>query len=587
MGPAVARTRRPGLRGPLTAAHRWRVGRAVGSISTVSLLVYMVMPLLVIVVLRSFRGQNLAGQTTGFTFSNYVDLVSSGHILQALINTFALAVISSLTTVVVGGGLAWLAERTDALGSRACRAAMILSFAFPLLLFAYAWILLWGREGPVVEVLRACCGARQLPFSATSLPSLGVAMGILLAPLGFFMFSAALRRRDTDQEEAAVVSGVGRASILWRITLPSLRPALVGITLLVSILSIQAFDLPAILGLPGKVPVLTTGIYSALEISFPSDYGVGSAFAVVLVFVVAIFLFVARRSLREISPYAVIRSRGGYHSQRKINLGKWRFAGIIPFGAFIIIGVIGPIGLAIWASLLPVYRNPSVSALARLTWHNYHVVFNETTLVSTIVNTVVLCLVVATVGTLLSAWTSWLALRSRGVIGRLVHQLCMLPLVFPGIVLALAVGTLYVRYPGPLYGSIWLLVIAYSTQLLPLAYTYNLAGISQIGGELEEAASVAGVGKTRILRSLVVPLAGSSFAASWILLFLLSSKDVGVPVLLSGPNSLVVSVSILNEGLNGSVAVGFALAIVSTLISVTIIGIAALAWRVIARARSG
>lgn len=556
-----------------------RIRSGLPALAIIVVLAYLVIPILVIVVIRSFQGQSPAGQAEGFTFSNYTSLVSSGALGQALVDTAMLALIACLTTTVIGGGLAWLAERTDAMGARLCRVAMIASFAFPLLVFAYSWTFLWGTYGPVFTVLRNCCGVTQPFFSGTSLPSLAIASGVLLAPFGFFMFSAALRRRDVTHEEAAEVAGVRRWQILLHITLPSLRPALVGVTLLVAIITCQAFDLPVIIGLPARAPVLTTGIYNALIADFPANYGQGSAFAVILLIIISILLAISRRLLRETTAFSVISSRGNAFSGKRISFGRWRWIGLVPFGLFTLLGVVGPIGLAIWTSFLHDYENPSLKALHHAGLFNYATVFDSSDLSSAISNTVILCLVSATLGTGLAAVAAWLCLRAGNKIsGRVIRQLSMMPLVFPGIVLSLAVGTLYAYYPGPLYGSIWLIAISYITLHLPLSFIYSFAGVSQIARELEESAATAGVKNWQILKSIVFPLAGPSLAASWVLGFLLSSKDVGVPILLSSPNSRVLSMSILNEGLDGSVPIGFALATVSTLILLGVMAVCFLAF---------
>lgn len=533
---------------------------------TMALLSLLVVPPLVAVIIRSFQGTTILGQAAGWTFSNY-STIASTDLGRSISNSLILAVAAGGCAILVGGGLAWIAERTDAIGARFCRIMMIATFAFPFLVYAYSWTLLWGNYGPIYETLKALFGLQSPLFSATSLPSLAIALGLLFCPFSFLIISATLRRRNVALEEAAQIAGASNWKIFRKITLPMIRPALIGIGLLIGILTLQAFDLPAILGIPGNVHVLTTGIFVALQVDQPANYGAAAAYAVVLLLLVTILVVFASRYTQNTSAYAVINSRGSSYSQKKIALGRFRILGLIPYGLFALLSFVGPIGISVWTSFLPYYQNPSFKLLSHLTWSNYTVIFQNQGLSTTLWNTFVIGVVVASGGTMLSAVAAWLTLRHTSIVSKLIRHIAIVPLVFPGIVLALAIATIYVRIPGPLYGSVWLLMIAYVTQLLPIGFTYNHAGIAQVHKELEESAVVAGVSRRRVLSAIVLPLAAPSFVASWVLLFLLSGKEFSIPILLSGPNSQVVSVQMFNMGNDGHYPEIFAIAVMWTILS--------------------
>jgi iron(III) transport system permease protein len=385
------------------------------------------------------------------------------------------------------------------------------------------------------------------------------------------MLSPVFRAANPSLEEAALASGAGNRATLYHVTLKLAAPALLGILLLVFIKGIEAFEVPALVGLPSNVNVLTTEVYLSLKMKLPPDLGRASAFAVLLVILVASLLALYRRLMRHAERYQTITGKA--YQPRLIDLGRgrWIAAGVLALN--FIACVVLPIASLIWTSLLPFYQMMSTRALSRLTLKNYAAVLDAGNDLQAIGNTLLLSFTTATVTTALCALAGWLIARSRPG-ATLLDQIGSFPLVFPGIVLAVAVMQIFLAVPLPIYGTISILLIAFTIRYLPYGLRYATAGVMALHGELEEAASASGASmRSRFVR-VVLPLIGPSLAAGWLFVFLLTARDLSMPILLSGPNSRVVAVQLYDLWVNGQATELAAFGLIWTALMTTVAAIA-------------
>jgi iron(III) transport system permease protein len=355
---------------------------------------------------------------------------------------------------------------------------------------------------------------------------------------------------DPSLEEAAATSGAGLVSTVSRVTLRLALPTLLSVLLLTVVRAFEAFEIPALVGIPAKVEVLTTLVYQRVRSGFVPQYGEASAYAVLLTLVVVALLVPYARLTSQANRFATVTGKG--YRPRKLGLGVWRTpAGLVCLSLPTL--VLLPIAILVWASLLPFYQAPSVGALTSLTSANYQRAVGDQNVFSALLNTLVVGLVSASVVTLLALLVAWLVFRTRFRARWLLEHLGALPLVLPGIVLGIAVLRTYLTVPIPIYGTVWIIVVAYVTRYTPFGIRFGEAGLLQIHHELEESARLSGAAFGTVLRRVVVPLMAPALASAWIYVFLLSVKELSLAMLIYGPQSRVVSVTMFELWGNGQV----------------------------------
>ncbi|MFB9832592.1 ABC transporter permease [Actinoallomurus acaciae] len=534
----------------------------------------LTVPPLVTVVQRSLYTTDLIGEPGTFTLDNYKHLFTQGASLRVVANSLMLAAGATVLALVVGGTLAWVVERTDARGRGVCRAAMLLALAMPYVLYAMAWILLLGPNGPVNQAARHWFGLGQV-VKPYSLPVMIFVEGLVSAPLAFLLLAAVLRNMDPSLEECAQVSGAGVGKTLSRVSAPLVTPGGIAVAMLIFVRALEAFEVPAMVGLPGGVTVMTTRIYLGTQRQ-PPDYGGAGAYAVLLMVAVGVLLALSARITRRGAAYATVTGRG--FRPRRVALGRWRFPATALVWLFVLVGLVAPIGLLVWASVLPYYAAPGQIPTRLLTLHNYHAVLGQPALLGSITNTLLIGVCTATVVCLLTAGAGWFVARTR-LRGRWVlEQLGGIPLVIPGIIMGLGVSAFYLQVPIAVYGTIWIFVLAFVARYLPYGMRYTGSGLVQIGRELEEAALMSGARPGRTFARIVLPLLMPSLAAAWIFVFLVAGKELSMSVLLSSPDTQVMAVSLFDLFNNGQITQSAAFGVVWTLglgVCVALLGVIA------------
>jgi iron(III) transport system permease protein len=452
-----------------------------------------------------------------------------------------------------------------------------MAFALPYVLYTIAWLLLLGKGGPVNALLMSLTGSTEPVLNVSSMWGMILVEGFLWSPLVFLMLAAVFRAMDPALEEAALMSGAGVWRTAFHISFRLALPGIAAVVLLVFIRALESFDIPALVGLPGGVQVLTTLVYQDTRRS-PPDYGEASAFGVLLMLVVLACLWYYGRLTHSSERFQTVTGKG--YRPRVTDLGRWRFlTSALVVGYFLLV-MVAPLLLVVWASLLPFYRRPAIEALASVTGKNFGAILSYPGFLEAIRNTVVLGIGAATVVMGLMALAAWLSLRGQTRMRAVLDPLASLPLVFPGIVLGLATLRLYLVLPIPIYATLWILLVAYATRYMPYGMRYCHAGLVQIHRELEEAAYVSGASWATTFRRVLLPLLSPAFWAGWIFVFLLSAKELAMSVLLAGPQSRVVSVMMFDLWNNGQIVEVAAFGVVwSALLALTASGFFLLARR--------
>jgi len=540
---------------------------------------YLVLPPLYSVVQTSLFTTKLTGEIDEFTFRYYRDLVREFQVVGPFLNTLYFSAGSALLATLLGGLVAWIVTRTDAPLRGLGYFTAFASFGTPFILYTIGWLLLLGKAGPVNFWLKRILGQTEPVVNVYSMWGMIFIESLLWSPFVFLMLAAAFRSMDPSLEEASAACGARVWQTLRRISLRLMLPAFFSVTLLIFIRSFESFEIPALVGLPGDIRVLTTSIYLDAQ-KLPAQYGSAGAFSVLLMLVVAGTLYLYFRVIREGDRFQTVTGKG--YRPALINLGKWRNPAAAGLLLYSFVLLVLPFFIILWASLLPFYIQPSFEAMSLFTLKNYITAIHYPKITDSIKNSMLLGLGSATLVMALTTLASWILVRSK-LRGRwLLDLLTTLPLLFPGIVMGLAILRFYLLVPIPIYGTLWILLVAFVTRYIPYGIRYTHSGLLQLHRELEEAAYTSGASWSNCMRRIILPLLTPSFLGGWVFVFLLSAKELSMSILLVSPQTPVVSVAIYELWENGQVGELAAFSVIWSAILVSV----AIAYYLIAR-RSG
>ena len=528
---------------------------------------YLVLPPLYSVLQTSLFTTKLTGELDEFTLRYYEELFRELQVLGPFLNTVYFSIGSALFATIIGGVVAWVVTRTDTPLRGLGYFTAFASFGTPFILYTIGWLLLLGKAGPVNYWLRTLLNQSGPVLNVYSLWGMVLIESFLWSPFVFLMLAASFRSMDPSLEEASAACGARLWQTLRRVSLRLMLPAFFSVILLIFIRSFESFEIPALVGLPGDIRVLTTSIYLDSQ-RMPPTYGRAGAFSVLLMLVVAATLYLYFRVTREGDKFHTVTGKG--YRPTVIQLGGWRYltAALLLLYSFVLLVL--PFLIVLWASLLPFYMQPSLEAFSLFTLKNFVTAIHFPKITDSIKNSVLLGLGSATVVMLLTTFASWILVRTK-LRGRwLLDLLTTLPLLFPGIVMGLAIMRFYLLVPIPIYGTLWILLVAFITRYIPYGIRYTHSGLLQLHRELEEAAYTSGASWSNAMRRITLPLLTPSFLGGWVFVFLLSAKELSMSILLAGPQTPVVSVAIFELWENGQVGELAAFGVIWTVILVSV-----------------
>jgi iron(III) transport system permease protein len=516
---------------------------------TTIVLAYLVLPPFFFILHTSLvtdRGLN-AGAFTIQHFTNIVD--SLGDVKTLLANSMIYAVGSSSVALIYGTALAWLSERSDAPFRKLAYLSAYVSFAIPGIIKVVGWIMLLGPKAGILNAPVIAYTGQPL-FNIFSMPGMILVESFLWIPIVFLLMSTPFRSMDPSLEEAATTAGSSAWQVFRKVTFPLAIPSVLAVLILTIIRSLEAFEIPALIGIPAGVEVLTTKIYLQIKGGLIPKYGEASAYSIILIVLVAIGLIPYYRITSQTYKYTTISGKN--FRPNRIALGKWRWLGgalmlVLPLLQFF------PIAAVAWSSFLPFAQVPSRKALELLTLNNYVTAFNDSGVIRSILNSLTVSTSAATVAMALTFFAAWLIVRASIKWRWILDNMAMLPLVFPGIVMGIAILKMYLYLPVPVYGTIWILVLAFIARYLPYGIRFSHSALLSLHKELEEGAMASGASWFQMIRHVVVPLMMPALIGGWIYIFLITFKELSIALLLYSPGSQVVAVTIWELWDNGHV----------------------------------
>jgi iron(III) transport system permease protein len=515
----------------------------------VALVIWLAVVPLAFLLWQSFLTPQTATAPAQYTLENFRTAYFDSDNARLLFNSLQFAVGAAALSLVVGTGLAWMNARTNTPFKALFFALAIIPLVIPGILFTVAWIMLASPKiGLINLALQGLFATDAVFVNIYSMAGMIWVDGLHYSPMAFLLMTAAFRSMDPSLEEQAALSGASVPQIARRITLRLAWPAALGALLILFVRSIESFEVPALLGLPVGIQVYTSSIYQAIH-EYPSRIGLAAAYAVTLLLLTSLGIYAQSRLAREAGRFATVTGKG--FRPRTIDLGNWRYLTAAIFILYFVVIVLLPFLVLVWSSLQKFYSAPSWAALQRVSLDSYRAVLDNPQFADVVWNSVVLAFASAATVMLMSAVIAWVVLRTK-VPGRwMLDNLASLPLVFPGLVLGLAIMVCYLYVDIGVYGTLWIMFIAYITRFLPYGMRFNSTSMLQIHKELEESAAMSGAPWSMTFRRVVLPLLKPGLLAGFIYVMIVSIRELSSSILLYSPGSEVVSIMIWELWQNG------------------------------------
>jgi iron(III) transport system permease protein len=504
---------------------------------------------LVFMVWQSLLSTQTATSAARFTLDNYRVAYASAETARLFANSLQFAVGSSVLAFVFGTLLAWINERTDTPFKSLFFALALVPLIIPGILFTVSWIFLGSPKiGILNRVLQYAFGTDFVFINIYSIPGMIWVDGLHYSPVAFLLMSAAFRSMDPSLEESALMSGATLPQITFRVTIRLAWPATAAALVILFVRALESFEVPALLGLPAGIEVYTSAIYDAIH-SYPSQIGLASSYGLTLLVITSLCIYLNARIGHHGRRYSTVTGKG--FRPRVIGIGRWRYLTSTIFVLYVLLVIVLPFLVLLWSSLQRFYTVPSLAALKNLTFASYRSVLAYPEIGTAIRNSILLSLGSATLIMLATSALCWIVVRTK-LPGRwLIDNLASLPLVFPGLVLGLSIMVCYLALPIGVYGSIWIMLIAYVTRFLPYGMRYNTASLLQVHQELEESAAMSGASFGSTFIRVVLPLLKPGLIAGWIYIVVVSIRELASSILLYSPGTEVVSITIWELWQNG------------------------------------
>ena len=527
-----------------------RVEHAVMAVAVAALLLLVVLPLAFLL----WGSLSADGRPT---LRHFREALGSRLYVQALRNSLVLGAWTAGLSVLIGLPLAWAVSRTNTPARRFIHLTAVVSYVTPPFLTAIAFVNLFSpNAGLVNRFLRDVAGLPALTFNVFSMSGLVLVTVLHTFPFVYLLAASALESVDASLEESGQILGAGRWKTARAITLPLVAPAVLSGALIAFVNAIALFGSQAIIGLPGRVFTLPTRIYALFD--YPPQYGLASAMSLVFVVITVAALYLQRRYLARRS-FVTLGGKGS--RPRLVDLGPARFA-VLGFAvAVFVVAVLAPY---LTLAAVSVSRSWGLTFWQNLTLQHYRFVLLEYDVTRrAIMNSLILAGAAATLAVLLGSLVGWLDLRTRLRGRTALDYVSLIPLGLPGIVVAVALIQFWLRMPLPIYGTLLIILLAYTGRYVPLGVRSANAALRQIDPSLEETARITGGGWLRTFTSVTLPLARPGLFAGWLLVFVPALQELSASILLFSSGSITLAVAVYNLYETGALEPVAALAIVT------------------------
>jgi iron(III) transport system permease protein len=471
-------------------------------------------------------------------------------------------------------GLAWILGRTDV----PFRRSLSILVSLPIFLSPFAggvaWVLLGSeRSGLLNGVLRSVFGDGVPRIDIMTFTGLVFVMVLSFAPLAYLFTLGPMLNMDGSYEEASRLAGASILQTMRRITLPVVAPGILSAALMVFVLAAEMFSVPGLIGTAAGYRTLPFFIYQQTSAS-PPQWGSAAAAGLALLAVMLLGMVLQSRATRASSRFVTISGKGTRPAV--VRLGRWRWVAVAVPALYVLVGVVLPAATLLLTTFLR-YYTPMVT-VDLLTLDNWARVLTSPGFRTAIANTVLVGSATPTVAVLVAFAVAYVRNRTVAPLRTVAETVGMLPIAVPGIVFGM--GALWVYVGSPLYGTVWLLLVAYCARFLPHALRVIGSGMVQIDRGLEEAARVAGAGTVRAVSTITAPLLRTAVLSSWLLLLIYCTRELNVAIMVYTSDSRVIPVLMWGAMESGSYQAAAIIAIVESATILLVVALAAAVLRV-------
>ena len=501
---------------------------------------------------------------------NFVTVLTNPNVHSALYNSLLACAGGTALAVTIGLAFSWIVVRTNTPFRGFIAAGCMIPLFVPPLVAGVAWSILGSPKTGLLNTASRSLGV-DLHIDLYSMTGLILVFGIYYAPYVYMFTASALRNMDPSLEEASEVAGASAFSTLFSVTFPLIAPAIISSMLLSFVVMLGIYGVPAVLANQADLAVLTTYIFKLTAWS-PPLYNTAAAVAIILMAVTAVLVWLQQKVLSGRSYTTVA---GKAFRPRSLDLGPWRWFTFALAVVYLLIVVVLPTLALCVAAFRKFMFIPSMEALFELRQYSlvhFYSIFDNPLTLRSIWNTMKVGTLTAIVGGVLAFSIGYTVHRTR-ITGRsAIDLLATLPVAVPGLVIGVAYLWAWIGVPGGLYGTIWILALAFVARFMPDTVKALSTSFMQIHPELEEASWICGRGLLGTLRSIVLPLARPGVIASMTLLFVLSIRELGSSLFLYSSDTMVMAVLLLDYYEGGNIGKTAAFSLVQTLLLAVLIG---------------
>lgn len=494
---------------------------------------------------------------TAYGFDNFNGLFQYP---QILLNTLTVSLAATVMALMFGFVMAWILARTNVPGRRTFEQLMAVPYYLTPLLGALAWGMLGSPESGFINQLWRAIGGSDYIIDINTPYGIAWVMALFEGSVAFVMIAAVMKSMDPSLEEASQVMGASRFRTMLRVTLPLVAPGVLGAGIFVFAEMLGSFAVALVLGTPNRYYVITTAIYQLVQ-QYPPKIQTAAAMGVSLFAVMFVMLFIYRRIVMG-GSYVTITGKA--FRPRVADIGPLRYILLGVCVLYLTAAVALPLLTLLWASLQKIAV--AFPAASNWTLDNFRAAMSMNAARSALTNSLLLGFGTATIGTVVMGLLAWLIYRSKLPGSGAIEYVVMFPQAVPRLVFAFGLMWAWVVFPIPIYGTIWLLLIAYLTVFLPLGVRTIASVMMQIDKSLEECAQMCGASWAFRTRTVTVPLLVPGLIAAWLLLFIASVRELGASILLMGPHSKVITPAIVESWFGTSSELTATLALVQTLV---------------------
>jgi len=526
----------------------------------------------VMVILMSLR-TGFPGEDVPLTLENFVEVYFDHGTYEILLNTLIFAVSTIAVTLVFTVPLVWILMRTDIPLKKTIYVLLTIGILIPVFLRTIAWIILLSPRIGLLNIwLQELFALTSPPFNLYSITGMAFVQGVSFVPGAFFMLAAAYRAMDPSLEEAAYTSGAGKLRTFLKINIPITLPAIAAVMVYLFMTAIAVFEVPAIIGMPSRILVLSSLIYSATSpaTGIP-NYGIAGAYGAIMLVLGLTLAFLYVRLVKQGKKYTVITGRG--YRPRELALGGWKWAAMTFVFFYLSIEVFIPFAVLVWASILPYLQLPSAAAWSSMTLkHYYEIPLHVGAL--PFINTAILMFAVPTLTMIVSILVSWVVIRTQVPFRGTMDTLAFVPHAVPGILMAVGLAYLGLAYRDifPLYGTVIIIIVAHTINWIAYGTRTTNSVMIQVHRELEEAGRVSGASAPKVLWKIVLPLIAAGVLNSWIWIGMLSYREVTMALTLYTRHNVVVSTVIWQFWGSGWIPQVSALGVILILFATIVVG---------------